>query len=335
MLMWRSVLMVLALGCGVEEVRDVDAFDAATGEARGGLVLSATDAAWGTEVTYTVTGAEPGAPFRLLFSADGEGEGSCPPPLDGLCLDILEPTSTLGSGVADDLGTVEFVVPLPDLCAAGRVATLQAGTIRPGPALTNVVSQSIEGIPVGVADAYTIDEDVVLDVPVEFGVLRNDRDCGGDGDVRAVLSRNPANGVLTLFSDGSFIYTPDADFSGSDDFRYTAVDDGGRSAAITVSLTVDEVADAPVAVDDEYFAVSGVELAVEAPGLLTNDSDADGDSLAAILTDLPSSGSLELSVDGSFVYVSAPGFIGEDSFTYVVSDGARVSEPATAVITVE
>ena len=54
-------------------------------------------------------------------------------------------------------------------------------------------------------------------------MLGNDSDVDGDA-LTAVLVSGPANGTLTLNADGSFTYTPDANFNGTDSFTYKAND---------------------------------------------------------------------------------------------------------------
>ena len=69
-------------------------------------------------------------------------------------------------------------------------------------------------------DDYATDEDTPLSVDAP-GVLGNDTDRNGDALTAALVS-GPQHGQLTLESDGSFTYTPDPDFNGSDSFRYRA-----------------------------------------------------------------------------------------------------------------
>ena len=94
------------------------------------------------------------------------------------------------------------------------------------------------------------------------------------------------------------------------------------------------VNDAPVATDDGYSTDEDATLVVGAPGVLGNDSDADGDALTAVVGDEVDHGTLALSADGSFTYTPAPDYAGDDSFTYTASDGTASSSPATVTITV-
>jgi VCBS repeat-containing protein len=181
-------------------------------------------------------------------------------------------------------------------------------------------------------DLYETDEDVPLVVAAP-GVLANDSDVNGDG-LTAVLIGNPAHGSVDLNSDGSFTYTPDADYNGWDSFTYRASDGLVLSNLATVTIVINPVNDAPVAVDDVYSVSAGNTLQVAAPGVLANDSDVDGDELTAVLDTPPGHGTLTLNPDGSFSYKPEAGFAGEDSFTYVAHDGELTSAPATVTITV-
>jgi hypothetical protein len=91
---------------------------------------------------------------------------------------------------------------------------------------------------------------------------------------------------------------------------------------------------APVAGDDSYSVNRDTSLNVPAPGVLGNDSDADGDPITAELNETVSNGSLTLNSNGSFDYTPNTGFTGGDSFTYVANDGTVASNMATVSITV-
>jgi uncharacterized delta-60 repeat protein len=91
---------------------------------------------------------------------------------------------------------------------------------------------------------------------------------------------------------------------------------------------------APVANNDSYSVNEDSSLAVAAPGVLGNDTDADGDSLTAKLVSGPAHGSLALNADGSFSYTPTALYSGPDSFTYQANDGLLDSNVATVAITV-
>ncbi|MEP0546599.1 MAG: tandem-95 repeat protein, partial [Rhodothermales bacterium] len=130
------------------------------------------------------------------------------------------------------------------------------------------------------------------------------------------------------------VYTPDADFNGVDTFTYTIDDGNGGTDSATVTVTVNAVNDDPVAEDDSYATGEGMTLVVDAPGVLGNDSDVDGDALTVSLVDDVDDGTLTLDPDGSFTYDPSPGFFGTDTFTYRANDGTSDSNVATVTITV-
>jgi N-acetylneuraminic acid mutarotase len=92
---------------------------------------------------------------------------------------------------------------------------------------------------------------------------------------------------------------------------------------------------APVAVDDSYFTSQSEFLSVPAPGVLGNDSDPDGDPFNAVLVSTTVHGALFLNGSGAFTYEPFPGFTGEDTFTYLATDGQANGNTATVTIVVE
>ncbi|MEX2560843.1 MAG: DUF4214 domain-containing protein, partial [Pirellulales bacterium] len=99
-------------------------------------------------------------------------------------------------------------------------------------------------------------------------------------------------------------------------------------------VTIIEVTnEAPVANDDFFLTLNETEtVVVSAPGVLANDTDADGDDLTAQLVSGPTRGDLTLNANGSFTYAPGASFQGIDTFTYVATDGVDDSDPATVTI---
>jgi VCBS repeat-containing protein len=162
-------------------------------------------------------------------------------------------------------------------------------------------------------------------------VLANDTDVDRTS-LTAIVVAGPSRGTLLLNLDGSFTYTPAANYNGPDAFTYNAFDAAAYSVPATVNITVTSVNDAPVAANDSYSMPQGAVLTVAAPGVLGNDTDTDSTLTAAVITG-PSNGTLSLASNGSFTYTPAGTFYGTDSFTYRASDGAASSN-ATVTITV-
>ncbi len=206
------------------------------------------------------------------------------------------------------------------------------GTVDGNLTTVTITVRPVNDAPVAAGVSYSTDEDTALTIAVP-GVLGNDTDVDGDA-LTAVLSTDVSNGTLALAPDGSFTYTPNADFNGADSFTYVANDGTENSNVATVNITVNPVNDQPVATDDVYAVNEDTPLDIPAPGVLTNDSDPDGDAPSAALATDVSNGTLTLNLDGSFDYNPNPNFSGVDSFTYVAADGSLNSNPATVTITV-
>ncbi len=90
--------------------------------------------------------------------------------------------------------------------------------------------------PVANNDSYAADENTALSV-AKPGVLGNDTD-PNNASLMAVVGASPAHGTLTLNADGSFTYTPAANFVGTDSFTYKASDGLETSGTATVTITV-------------------------------------------------------------------------------------------------
>ena len=95
--------------------------------------------------------------------------------------------------------------------------------------------------PVAADDAYAARPGASNQITAADGVLANDQDADGDA-LTAVLVAGPSHGALALGADGSFTYTPEAGFTGSDTFTYRARDVHlALSSAATVTVFVPEV----------------------------------------------------------------------------------------------
>jgi VCBS repeat-containing protein len=188
--------------------------------------------------------------------------------------------------------------------------------------------------PIAVNDSYAIAANTTLNQSAP-GVLDNDTDAEGAA-LTAQLVSGPSHGALTLNSNGSFVYTPAANYVGSDSFTYTASDGTNSSNVATVSISVTGITNTPpVAVNDSYTIAANTTLNQSAPGVLDNDTDAEGAVLTAQLVSGPSHGTLTLNTDGSFTYTSFAGYVGSsDSFTYRANDGTSNSNIASVNITI-
>ncbi len=218
------------------------------------------------------------------------------------------------------------------------------------PAATYTVSNGTEGdtadlsifitpvndVPVAVADAYSTSEDT----PVSGNLASNDIR-SGDGGNTWMVDTNPGNGSVTINPDGTFTYTPDTDFSGTDSFTYKLCDVDGDCVSETVEITVSPVNDNPVAVDD--YIATNEDTPVNIP-LVDNDNfGGDGPSTSVItIVSPPSNGQAVVNNNGTpndptddFVeYTPNPDFNGSDNFVYEICDANEDCDQGNVIVNV-
>ncbi len=181
--------------------------------------------------------------------------------------------------------------------------------------------------PLAADDTYSTAEDTRLTIISPTGVLSNDDDRNGDS-LTATVQSDVSSGTLDLQLDGSFVYTPPAQFNGQDYFSYQ-VSDGVLSDTASVTITIRAVNDGPVAFDDRANTDEDVAVSIS---VLSNDTDIEDDSLSLAAVSPAQNG--RSSINGrQVVYSPRLNFVGTDSFTYRVSDGS-LSDTALVTITI-
>lgn len=178
-------------------------------------------------------------------------------------------------------------------------------------------------------------ETTVQDQSVMIDVLANDEDADGE-QLTIKGASDGSNGTVAVAANRmSVTYTPNAGFTGSDEFTYT-VTDGTDDAMATVMVTVTAppppANNAPMATDDEAETNAGESVMID---VLDNDSDADGDSLTITDATDGNNGTVDVATDGASVtYMPNADFAGEDEFMYTVSDGEGGMDTATVMVDV-
>jgi bacillopeptidase F len=268
-----------------------------------------TAATQGVAYTYTVTATDAGG-ATLVYSLD---------------------TAPSGMTIDAASGAIAWT---PTNAQVGANAVTVRATNPGGQRATQSFSIAVANVndaPVAANDAYTVKQGATLTVAAS-GVLANDSDPDRDALTARIVS-GPSHGTLALAANGSFTYTPAVDYSGSDTFTYQAADVALSSNVATVTITITPNR-APVAGNNAYSVAQDTTLTVAAPGVLANDSDADGTPITAVLATGPTRGTLTLNANGSFTYRPNAGVTGADSFTYRAFDGLAYSAPATVSLTV-
>jgi len=181
--------------------------------------------------------------------------------------------------------------------------------------------------PVAVDDLAITDEDT----PVTIDVLVNDSDID-DGDLLTITGvTQGSHGTVTIDPvTGNPVYTPEANWNGTDTFTYTISDGNGGTDTATVTMDVAPVDDFPLAVDDSFNATEDTPYN---GNLAANDTPSgDGGNVWSKATD-PANGIVTVNSDGTFTYTPNANYNGTDSFTYTITDAD--GDTSTATVTMD
>ena len=200
------------------------------------------------------------------------------------------------------------------------------GDVSTGTVIIDVVDT--DGVPTAVDDSFSTDQDVAFD-----GDLAANDEPSPDGDNVWSLISGPANGTVVINEDGTFTYTPDEGFNGTDSFFYRVTDADGDDSTATATITVNSTNADPEAVDDgplstdEDTPLTGIDV-------LGNDTDADGDPLTVTSATSPD-GTVTINPDGTLDFTPDPDFNGPTTIEYTIDDGNGGSDTATVTINVD
>jgi large repetitive protein len=199
----------------------------------------------------------------------------------------------------------------------------------------NTVNSSASGIgtitdnddyPIAVDDILTIDEDSQLKANCSVNDIPN------SANNKWTLVKQPIHGKIQMNQDGTFTYTPDADYNGNDNFSYKLCDLDGDCDDAIVFITVKPVNDSPDANNDEFIMRLDDILSESVTG---NDVPSpDGGNIWSIVTP-PTGGIVTFNSDGSFNYTTNSNFNGSDTFVYKLCDQDGSCDQATVTISGE
>ncbi|MCS0329437.1 tandem-95 repeat protein, partial [Vibrio diabolicus] len=188
----------------------------------------------------------------------------------------------------------------------------------------NLDIKPVNDAPIATNDAIQTDEDsqVLIDV------LANDSDIEGDDLTITSASVSEEQGIVEIVG-GKLVFTPAENFNGNATISYT-ISDGELEDEAQVSVTVNSVNDAPIALNDATITEEDTSVTID---VLPNDTDIDGDTLSIESASVPSDqGQVEI-IDGKLVFTPTENFNGDAEITYTVTDGALTDE-ATVKVTV-
>jgi hypothetical protein len=171
------------------------------------------------------------------------------------------------------------------------------------------------------------------DTPTIIDVAANDRDEDGNLDPTTTRAlNNPSSGAIENTGSGTFKYSPNDNYNGSDSFSYEICDDEGACDTATVNLEVTPVNDRPVAIDDRASLDEGYEVVID---VAKNDFDVDGnlDPAGVVITRQPANGTVDRVGPGIFLYIPLERFSGPvDGFEYRICDTGDLCDIATVTI---
>ncbi|MEM6519287.1 MAG: DUF4347 domain-containing protein, partial [Cyanobacteria bacterium P01_C01_bin.70] len=282
-------------------------------------------------VTWTVTPVSPdttvsnGTATVNIF--DDPSQVPPPPPPPPPAVPEISLTSDITTLVEDEGTQITFTISLSEPPPQGGLP-LEITT----------------GIPFGLGDFEFLSADLNGANPIPGAPADN-------SGLRLAITQQTATITVPIFNDedrteNGAVTDPDGplrnDDIGEEQTTFSLVPGDGYTInpdASSVTLTLrDTNAPAntpPDATNDSYSTDFDTALTVDpTSGVLSNDTDGDGDALTAAITTEPTSGTVALNADGSFTYTPSAGFTGEDSFTYTVSDGNEGTDTATVSVKV-
>ena len=229
---------------------------------------------------------------------------------------IAEDGGVLYAPATDWHGTDRFVYTVTD--GNGGTATAEV----------EVVVDPVNDAPKALGDtARTLEDE-----SVEIDVLANDIDIEGDAlSIESVTA--PSHGTVRIAENrrSGVVYTPYADWHGTDQFVYTAADGNGGTATAEVEVVVDPVNDAPEAVADTAATAEDTKVVID---VLANDMDVEADALEIESVSAPSNGTARVAASGGVEYTPETDWHGTDGFIYTVTDGNGGTAKAEVVVEV-
>jgi len=201
-------------------------------------------------------------------------------------------------------------------------------------ATVSITINPVNDAPIAKIDTAITEEDMAIEIDVALN--DSDIDEGDSLDLsRLEVVTAPENGKASVQNE-RILYTPNADFNGSDTFTYRVADKvGAMSNQASVIVTVGEVNDAPIAANDvgELDEDTSIELSI-----LDNDLDVDSDLTIdnVTITQAPANGIVSVnSALGTISYKPNADFFGSDSFSYSVKDDqSLISNIAVVKLTI-
>lgn len=218
-------------------------------------------------------------------------------------------------------GTITYT-PAPNTNGADSFTYRVCDTTSPTPlcdtAVVTVNVTAVDDPPDAVNDSVETDEGTAA----TWNLISNDTD--PEGNIVAAtfgIVSGPSKGTLGNVGDGSVTYTPNAGYSGPDSLVYEICDSTGLCDTATVSITVNDINEPPVANPDSISTPEDVAVTVD---VAANDTDPDGNldptSVRIPAGKEPANGTAVVNANGTITYTPSANFYGTDTFEYEICD---------------
>jgi subtilisin family serine protease len=192
--------------------------------------------------------------------------------------------------------------------------------------LVLVTIPAVNDAPVATDSAVETQEDI------SKGIVLQASDIDSQALSYTIIS-GPVRGMLSAISGNSVTYTPINNFAGMDSFRFKTSDGELESNEATVTISVQAVNDAPVAIQDAFETDEDTKLIITKESLLSNDTDIDSMSLYLTAVSNPIHGTVRLG-ETEIEFMPSPDYFGTAGFDYIVSDG-QDSSTGHVIVTVK
>ena len=276
-------------------------------------IAAVNDAPVAVDETASVT--EDGSVTVTVLTNDSD--------IDGDVLTVAMASTDNGTVVINTGTTVTYT---PEANANGEATftyTISDGFGGTDTATVTMVIVAINDAPVANNDLANVSEDS----SVIINALANDADI--DGDTLIITDATANSGTVTIGSEGNIVYTPLPNFVGTAIITYTISDGNGGEATAQITVTVENVNDAPTLEGAEVSTNQDTPLSIS---VLNDATDIDGDTLT-IASAEATNGTVEI-VNGVVTFTPADGFHGTATITVCVADPSGAQACATYTVTV-
>ncbi|MBB1295643.1 Ig-like domain-containing protein, partial [Pseudoalteromonas sp. SR41-4] len=211
---------------------------------------------------------------------------------------------------ADYFGDDSFTYTVKD--SNGAVSNLATVTMTVNP---------VNDAPLGIPQSLILAEDNSVLITLVGSDIEND-------DLSYRLDEGALHGSLVQQSNDSWLYTPNANYNGSDGFSFVVNDGQLDSTTTPVSLVITAVNDAPIVGLQTGVTDEDMPVVMNLLG-----SDVDGDRLTYTIVSQPTHGTATISGE-QVTYQGSANYFGDDQFSYIANDGLLDSAPSTVSVTI-